>query len=109
MFKRCLGPVNLLFMFRTFNAFGGAGLIFSVWEKTLMRYIIYGKQPHFILILIQNYSMYFRKKHGKGFTYRNENGATIKDEKIRNWIKSLVIPPAWTEVEINENPKADLL
>ncbi|HLT49920.1 MAG TPA: hypothetical protein VKZ90_05675, partial [Aequorivita sp.] len=37
------------------------------------------------------------------------NGKTIKDEEIREWIKLLVIPPAWTDVEINENRKADLL
>ncbi|MBO3098967.1 DNA topoisomerase IB [Gelidibacter pelagius] len=53
--------------------------------------------------------MYYRKKRGKGFTYQDKNGKTIKDDDIRNWIKSLVIPPAWTDVEINENRKADLL
>lgn len=53
--------------------------------------------------------MYYRKKHGKGFTYKDKNGKTIKDKKIRDWINSLVIPPAWTEVEIEENRKADLL
>lgn len=53
--------------------------------------------------------MYFRKRHGKGFTYKYEDGKTIKDEEIRAWIKSLVIPPAWNDVEINENRKADLL
>jgi DNA topoisomerase-1 len=53
--------------------------------------------------------MYYRTKHGKGFTYKDSNGKTIKDPEIRNWIKSLVIPPAWTQVEINENRKADLL
>lgn len=100
---------ELLFILLKFNALESLALPVQYGNKTLMRYIIYGIQPHFILILIQNYNMYYRKKHGKGFTYRNENGATIKDEKIRNWIKSLVIPPAWTEVEINENPKADLL
>lgn len=53
--------------------------------------------------------MYQRKKHGKGFTYKDKNGKTIKDEEIREWIKLLVIPPAWTDVEINENRKAALL
>ena len=53
--------------------------------------------------------MYYRRKHGRGFTYHDENGKTIKDEEIRNWIKSHVIPPAWTNVEIAENRKADLL
>jgi len=53
--------------------------------------------------------MYFRKRHGKGFTYQDKNGNTIKDKEIKGWIKSLVIPPAWSEVEISENRKADLL
>lgn len=53
--------------------------------------------------------MYKRKKHGRGFTYKDEKGKTIRDKEIRNWIKSLVIPPAWTDVEISEDQNADLL
>lgn len=54
-------------------------------------------------------AMYYRKRHGKGFTYQDKNGKTITDKETRNWIKSLVIPPAWTNVEISENRKSDLL
>lgn len=53
--------------------------------------------------------MYHRKKHGKGFTYQNNDGKTITDKETRNWIKSLIIPPAWTDVEISEKRNADLL
>lgn len=53
--------------------------------------------------------MYYRKKHGRGFTYKDQDGKTIKAKEIREWINSLVIPPAWTDVEIEENRKADLL
>ncbi len=53
--------------------------------------------------------MYQRKRHGKGFTYKDKNGKTITDSETRKWIKSLVIPPAWTDVEINEDRNADLL
>lgn len=53
--------------------------------------------------------MYYRKRHGKGFTYKDDKGKTIKNKEIRDWIKSLVIPPAWKDVEIDENRKADLL
>lgn len=53
--------------------------------------------------------MYERKRHGKGFTYKDKNGRTITDPETRKWIKSLVIPPAWTDVEINEDRNADLL
>lgn len=54
-------------------------------------------------------AMYYRKKHGKGFTYKDKNGKTIKEAETKDWIQSLVIPPAWTDVEIQENRKADLL
>ena len=53
--------------------------------------------------------MYKRKKHGRGFTYKDEKGKTIRDKETRNWIKSPVIPPAWTDVEISEDQNADLL
>ena len=53
--------------------------------------------------------MYHRKKHGKGFTYKENDGKTIKEKETIDWIKSLVIPPAWTNVEISENRKAYLL
>ena len=53
--------------------------------------------------------MYYRKKHGKGFTYKGEDGTTIRDKKLKEWFKSLVIPPAWTDVQINEKKSSDLL
>ncbi|MGC1633216.1 MAG: DNA topoisomerase IB [Gelidibacter sp.] len=53
--------------------------------------------------------MYQRKKSGKGFTYKDKHGKTITDKETKEWIKSLVIPPAWRDVEIDENRKADLL
>lgn len=53
--------------------------------------------------------MYQRKRQGKGFTYKDKLGKTITDKDTRDWIKSLIIPPAWTDVEIEENRKADLL
>ena len=53
--------------------------------------------------------MYYRKRHGKGFTYQTESGETIRDKELKAYFKSLVIPPAWTEVEIDEDKSADLL
>lgn len=41
-----------------------------------------------------------RRRCGKGFTYRLDDGKTLKDEAWRDWIASLAIPPAWQEVEI---------
>lgn len=49
-----------------------------------------------------------RKKHGRGFIYL-ENGEKIRDkEKIKRF-KSIVIPPAWTEVRISSKENAHLL
>lgn len=53
--------------------------------------------------------MYYRKKHGKGFRYVNKSNSTIRDEKLKEWFKSLVIPPAWTEVEIDSKKSAKIL
>ncbi len=52
--------------------------------------------------------MYYRKPHGRGFTYQDEQGNTIKEKSLRKWFDSLVIPPAWTEVEITENRSEDV-
>ncbi|MCK7589065.1 DNA topoisomerase IB [Subsaxibacter sp. CAU 1640] len=53
--------------------------------------------------------MYYRKKHGKGFRYLDESGNTITDKDLKEWFKSLVIPPAWTEVEINSRKGGKIL
>lgn len=49
---------------------------------------------------------YFRKRIGKGFSYTDEEGNKITDEKLLSFFQSLVIPPAWTKVEINASPRA---
>jgi DNA topoisomerase-1 len=41
-----------------------------------------------------------RKKRGKGFTYLDPQGQTVKDAKTLERIGKLVIPPAWTDVWI---------
>lgn len=41
-----------------------------------------------------------RHRCGKGFTYRTARGQTLRDKAWRRWIASLVIPPAWHDVEI---------
>jgi DNA topoisomerase-1 len=45
-----------------------------------------------------------RRRSGRGFTYRDRDGATIRDEKTLARIRSLAIPPAWTEVWICPSP-----
>lgn len=50
-----------------------------------------------------------RQKCGTGFSYKTEQGDTIKDPKLRERLKGLAIPPAWTQVEISADLQADLL
>lgn len=47
-----------------------------------------------------------RHRSGKGFTYRDEGGRTLKDRQWREWIKSLAVPPAWRDVAIILDPEA---
>ncbi len=49
-----------------------------------------------------------RKRSGKGFRYVDSQGKPVRDEEVLARIKSLVIPPAWTNVWICENPKGHL-
>lgn len=39
-----------------------------------------------------------RKRSGKGFRYVDADGKTVKDPETLARIKSLVIPPAWTNI-----------
>jgi DNA topoisomerase-1 len=41
-----------------------------------------------------------RKRQGKGFSYRNPDGTPVRDPEVMRRIRSLVIPPAWTNVWI---------
>src|SRR5688572_31309928 len=41
-----------------------------------------------------------RKRAGKGFVYLNSRGRPVRDRNLIKRIRSLAIPPAWTEVWI---------
>lgn len=41
-----------------------------------------------------------RRRSGRGFTYRDLEGKTIRDQSVLDRIKTLAIPPAWTDVWI---------
>jgi len=41
-----------------------------------------------------------RQHSGRGFRYKDVDGASIRDPKVLRRIKTLVIPPAWTDVWI---------
>ncbi len=49
-----------------------------------------------------------RKRFGKGFRYVDADGKPVRDTETLVRIKSLVIPPAWTEVWICPHPKGHL-
>ena len=50
-----------------------------------------------------------RHRHGRGFTYRNPDGSTVTDAKVRRRIQELAIPPAWTDVWICRSPNGHIL
>jgi len=49
-----------------------------------------------------------RHKHGKAFRYTNASDSPLRDPETLSRIKSLVIPPAWTDVWICANPRGHL-
>lgn len=51
---------------------------------------------------------YTRLRKGKGFVYADADGNRITDAETLQRIKSLVIPPAWTNVWINPKPNGHL-
>lgn len=49
-----------------------------------------------------------RKRQGKGFRYVGPDGRPMRDPEVMRRIKSLAIPPAWTNVWICANPNGHL-
>ena len=49
-----------------------------------------------------------RRRVGRGFVYVDDAGAAIRDAETLRRIRSLVIPPAWTDVWIAPTPHAHL-
>jgi len=45
-----------------------------------------------------------RRRSGRGFTYRDIDGGTIRDAETLRRIRTLAIPPAWTDVWISPSP-----
>lgn len=51
---------------------------------------------------------YTRRRWGRGFTYRDATGQTVKDKALRQRFDALVIPPMWSEVWICQHPDGHL-
>lgn len=49
-----------------------------------------------------------RVRSGRGFSYRDQSGNTVRDPKLRRRITELVIPPAWTDVWICPYPNGHI-
>ncbi|GAA1699161.1 DNA topoisomerase IB [Kribbella yunnanensis] len=49
-----------------------------------------------------------RRGHGRGFSYLDAKGNVIRDPDVVERIRSLAIPPAWTEVWICPHPNGHL-
>jgi DNA topoisomerase I len=49
-----------------------------------------------------------RRRSGKGFSFRNPDGTAVKDKDTLDRIKSLAIPPAYTDVWICADPKGHI-
>jgi DNA topoisomerase-1 len=49
-----------------------------------------------------------RKRVGKGFTYVDRDGRTVRDAQTIRRIKALAIPPAWSDVWICSDPRGHL-
>lgn len=52
-------------------------------------------------------SGYRRTRRGRGFSYQAEAGDSLSEEELER-IKSLAIPPAWTDVWISVDPKGHI-
>jgi DNA topoisomerase-1 len=49
-----------------------------------------------------------RRKRGRGFSYADQRGRAITSERALERIRSLAIPPAWTDVWISPEPRGHL-
>jgi DNA topoisomerase-1 len=49
-----------------------------------------------------------RRCCGRGFTYTDGEGRTVRDKAFKARIKQLAVPPAWTEVYIAEDERAHI-
>src|SRR5919206_1541244 len=49
-----------------------------------------------------------RRRAGKGFTYKGPDGRSVRDEATLARIRSLAIPPAWTDVWICPDPNGHI-
>src|SRR5438105_14454015 len=49
-----------------------------------------------------------RVRRGRGFSYHHPDGARVTDTATIERIQSIVIPPAWSDVQISDSPHSHL-
>ena len=49
-----------------------------------------------------------RVRRGRGFSYHDDEGASVRDDATLTRIRGIVIPPAWTDVRISADPDSHL-
>src|SRR5438270_4070146 len=49
-----------------------------------------------------------RRRSGRGFSYLSPEGEPIRQPQRLKWIRSLAVPPAWTDVWISPTPRGHL-
>jgi DNA topoisomerase-1 len=49
-----------------------------------------------------------RHRRGRGFVYQDPGGRVIRDPRILERVRGLVLPPAWTRVWISTDPRAHI-
>ncbi|MDT5038114.1 MAG: topoisomerase [Micromonosporaceae bacterium] len=55
-----------------------------------------------------NTAGYTRRRHGRGFGYRDQTGAVLTDPQELERIRGLAIPPAWRNVWISPHPRGHI-
>jgi DNA topoisomerase-1 len=58
--------------------------------------------------VVEDSAGFKRRRAGKGFTYQLANGERVTDRLQLARIKSLAVPPAWTDVWISSNPRGHI-
>ncbi|MEO7374219.1 MAG: hypothetical protein ABIW36_10010 [Terrimesophilobacter sp.] len=51
---------------------------------------------------------YRRRASGRGFSYIDPDGATVRDPQLRAQFQQLAIPPAWSDVWICRYPSGHI-
>ena len=58
--------------------------------------------------VVEDSAGFKRRRAGKGFTYQFANGERVTDRPQVARIRSLAVPPAWTDVWISSNPRGHI-